>query len=373
MSELEPEVELALLLSAPSLRPDEVERVRFLLRELIDWNRMMGMLVMHRTMGVAWRNLLQHGLAAAEFFRPDYVLPVVEVCARGQELLAGEQLAMATKLLSAFDDAGVPGVVLKGIALAAMAYPALGMRLSQDLDLLVARGDLGRAHKVLSDFGYVQGNWDATALDVVAATRHEIMKHTVYSHETHPYVLGTPDSSIMARHVVDLHFSVELNTATDSSDAVRQLLARRAMLEPVPGMPIWSLSAEDMFVFVCVHFAREARLRTETEELVDLVLYKVVDLVALLEAGLDLDRVLEYAGATAMTREVYFALHHVNELYPGRVPQRLLDELRPESTDYVHQIQDFASPAHKCQATWRTWKSPIVKRFFDTRRILEIT
>lgn len=373
MSDVEPEVELVLLLSSPILRADEVNRARFLLRELLDWNRVMGMLIMHRTMGVAWRNLIDHRLAAAEIFRPDYVLPVIEVCARGQELLAHEQTILASDLLSALNKGGVRGVVLKGVALAAMAYRTLGMRLSQDLDLLVERRDLGRANDVLLESGYAQGAWDATAERVIPASRQEIMKHTLYSHETFPYVKCTSDSTIMARHVVDLHFSIELNSEVGSDQAVRRLLSRRARLAPLPGVSVWSLSAEDMFVFVCVHFAREARLRTETEELVDLVLYKLVDLVALLETGLNEGRLAEYARELGMQREVYFALHHINELYPARAPKRLMGELRPESTDYVDQVQDFASPAHKCQAAWRTWKSPVVKRFFDTRRILEIT
>jgi predicted Zn-ribbon and HTH transcriptional regulator len=372
-SGVEPEVELVLLLSAPVLRAEEVERARFLLGELLDWNRVMGMLVMHRTIGVAWQNLARHGLATAEVFRPDCVLPVVEISARGQELLAHEQAVLAGHLLTALQEAGVRGVVLKGLALAALAYRTLGMRLSQDLDLLVERSDLGRADEVLRGLGYVQGTWNVAAARPEPASRQEVMKHTVYSHETFPYVRGVPDSTVMDRHVVDLHFSIELNTALDSDDAVRRLLSRRRLLEPMPGVPLWSLSAEDMFVFVCVHFAREARLRTETEELVDLVLYKVVDLLALLDAGLDVARVARYTGELGMEREVYFALHHVRELYPEKAPELLIEELRPESTTYVDQVQDFASPAHKCQAAWRTWRSPVAKRFFDTRRILEIT
>ena len=373
MLEIDDEVELVLLLSAPTLQADEVERCRFLLRQLLDWNRVMGMLVMHRTVGAAWRNLSDHGLASADVFKPDYVLPVVEICAKGQEELARQQTIIASRLLAALADAGVRGVVLKGAALGALAYRALGMRLSHDLDLLVERPHLGAAHRALSGFGYVQGTWEASNASVVPATREEILKHTVYSHETFPYVRGVPDSALLDRHIVDLHFSIDLNRELGNDDIVTRLLDRRTTLEPIAGAPIYSLSLEDMFVFVCVHFAREARLRTETEELVDLVLYKITDLVALLEAGLDQELVVRYAYEAGMEREVYFALHHLSELYPTRAPGRLMDRLRPESTEYVHQIQDFASPAHKCQAVWRTWKSPIVKRFFDTRRILEIS
>lgn len=371
-----PEVELALLLSSPVLDTSEVARARHLVSQLLDWNQVFGLLVMHRTISVAWQNIVDNGLGDPRDFKPEYVLPVIEAFARGQDLLAEDHLRYASRLVREFEGVGIRSAVLKGEAMAAMGYRRLGMRISNDTDILIRRTDLAAAGQLMADLGYVQGSWDLARRVVVPATRNEIVKHTVYSHETFPYVKPVTDARMMDRHTVDVHFSVELNTTVDSDAAVSDLLDRRIRIEPAPQMPLWTLRPEDMFVFACVHFTREAQLRTETVELVDLVLYKLIDLLALLANDTYPITVTELLGRTrelGMARDVYFALHHLTELFPGKVSARLIEELKPDSIDYIDEVQDFATPPHKCQATFRRWKSPIIERFFNTRRLLEIT
>lgn len=371
-----PEIELALLLSNPLIGPSEAARVCQLGSGLLEWNQVFGMLVMHRTLGLAWRNIVEHDLGRPADFRPEYVLPVLEVFAKGQSLLAREHAAASSRIAQALERGGVQNVVLKGPTLAALGYGSVDLRISNDTDVLVHRCDLTRAHRIITGLGYVQGVWDVSKATVNPVSREEIVKHTLYSHETFPYVLPAPDAQMMDKHQVDMHFSVDIDTPSDSDDAVRQMLSRRIAMEPAPGCPMWSVSAEDMLIFVSVNFAQEARLRTETEELVDLVLYKVVDVLALLNSSnypLNTEVLLSRVAEFGVAREVYFALHHVAALFPVHAPLALLEELRPDSLDYIDEVQDFASPQHAPQAPWHSWKSPIIDRFFDTRRLLELT
>lgn len=371
-----PEIELVLLLSNPRLGAPMTGRVRQLTSSLVDWNQVFGMLVMHRTFGLAWRNIMEHDLGRPADFKPAYVLPVMEAFAKGQSLLAHEHAARSAAMSLALEGASIGNVVLKGPALAALGYGSVELRISNDTDILVHRSDLSIADQVLTELGYVQGTWDLSKRVIIPASRHEILQHTIYSHETFPYVLATPDSIVMDRHQVDLHFSVDIDTPNDTDDVVSDMLSRRISVEPAAGCAMWTLSPEDMLVFVSVNFTREARLRTETMELVDLVLYKVVDLLALLSSQshpLDHGRLLRRVAQCGMEREVYFALHHLAELFPGSVPAALLAAVRPACLDYLDQVQDFASPPHMPQAPFRTWKSPIIDRFFNTRRLLELT
>jgi Uncharacterised nucleotidyltransferase len=366
------EVELVLLLSNPLLDADSASRVRQLGAQLLDWNQVFGMLIMHRTAGLAWRNMLVHDLGKPADFKPEYVLPVIEVLAKGQALLAIEQAVQSSKIAQALEQAGIRNVVLKGSALAILGYGDLGLRISNDTDILVSRADLTKANHVMNGLSYIQGTWDIAQNLAIPACRREIAKYTLYSHQTFPYVKAMPYESMMERHQVDMHFSVDVGTSNDTDDAVADMLSRRISIEPIAGSPLWSVSPEDMFVFVCVNFAREARVRTETMELVDLVLYKVVDVLALLNSRsypVTPERILDRVTELRMANEVYFALHHVAELFPAHTPEALLNALRPESTAYLDAVQDFASP----DAPWHSWKSPVTERFFNTRRILELT
>ncbi len=57
-------------------------------------------------------------------------------------------------ILSAYADAGIPALVLKGAALSHTVYPEPGLRPMTDLDILVREGDLWRAQSLLADLGF---------------------------------------------------------------------------------------------------------------------------------------------------------------------------------------------------------------------------
>jgi hypothetical protein len=57
-------------------------------------------------------------------------------------------------IVSAYDAAGIPALVLKGAALAHMVYPEPGLRPMNDMDILVPESDARRAQQVLADLGF---------------------------------------------------------------------------------------------------------------------------------------------------------------------------------------------------------------------------
>jgi hypothetical protein len=58
------------------------------------------------------------------------------------------------EVLTAYDDAGIRALVLKGAALAHLVYPEPGLRPMSDLDILVSPSDLWRAQRLLADLGF---------------------------------------------------------------------------------------------------------------------------------------------------------------------------------------------------------------------------
>jgi len=68
-------------------------------------------------------------------------------------------------VLSAFQSAGIPCIVLKGIVLAERVYPNIGLRGMTDVDLLVRKKDLFRADAALIDLGFASS--DATPAEAV--------------------------------------------------------------------------------------------------------------------------------------------------------------------------------------------------------------
>src|SRR6185312_13630177 len=96
-------------------------------------------------------------------------------------------------------------------------------------------------------------------------------------------------------------------------------------------------------------FAREAVHRNEVLALKDLVLYKLVDIIALVGHP-DISGVPARAERLGFTREVYFGLHHTAAVFPGRVPADLLDRMRPDDLGYLEEVGDGRETVHR----WRT-------------------
>jgi hypothetical protein len=58
------------------------------------------------------------------------------------------------ELLTAFEAADIPALVLKGAALAHLLYPEPGLRPMRDIDLLVSRAEARRAQQLLAELGF---------------------------------------------------------------------------------------------------------------------------------------------------------------------------------------------------------------------------
>lgn len=363
------ETRLVLLLSDPHLRAEDVEGLEALCMAPLDWNRVLGMLILHRTAGQAWVNLAQHGLGTRTRFRASSALSVLRTVLKGQQLHAEEQIDSNVELITAFEAAGIRSVMMKGAVMARMGYACLGVRPFLDNDFLFDPDDIGRVGELLKELGYVQGLWNPQTGVVDAASRSEVLLHPLTSHEVFPYTKPTTDATISDSHTIDVHFSLDLMTGNRSDEAVRELLTRRVAIAGNANGDMWALEREDMFVFLCVHYQREASNRREVEELRDLLLYKITDLLALLSdraQPLDLDRLTQRVKASGFEREVFYALAHLDELYPGRLPAGLLERSRPTgSVDFVHQISHNGQPVH-------TWSGSVAERFFSPQRVSEL-
>lgn len=353
------EIELVLLLSLPDPRPDQAEAMLELLNTPLDWNQVLGMLTVHRVVGIAWHNILRYVIQHRQTLLSAYFLKSLKVTAAGQRLMAQEQMSRTAEMQRALADAGVRSAILKGGAVAAMAYPDPGMRMFHDNDVLVDPDRLRDAVAVLQDLGYVQGSWDYATASVRPAPRRQVLHMAMHSHQTYSYMKPTPEATVLECHRLDVHFSVDLMTGNRSDAAVSALLDDRIELRGLT-----SISPIDMLIFSCVHFAREAAHRNEVMALKDLVLYKLVDVVALL-ADRDLDGVPERAAHLGFAREVYFALHHTDELFTGRVPAELLDRLRPDDLGYLDEVGEGEGEVHR-------WRAPMKQRMFDIHRLREL-
>lgn len=147
---LSPEMALVLACIRPGEDPESRNRIGNLAREPLDWERLATAALHHRVMPLVVRRL-----AAV---CPDAVPP--EALKRLRDLFylntgrALRLVAALKTLLERLEADGIRSVPFKGPILAGRAYGDETLRQFEDLDILVARGDLFRALETLSAGGF---------------------------------------------------------------------------------------------------------------------------------------------------------------------------------------------------------------------------
>lgn len=146
-------------------------------REVHDWPLFLRLIRRHRIEALA-----QAALAAADNPLPD---DIAERLRQRAQAIAQRNMAMAAetaRLQGLLDAAGIPSLVLKGVALAQLAYGSVALKFSQDIDLAVTPASIDVAIDTLARDGYRLAR-PATELDtrrralIVAYGREVALRH----------------------------------------------------------------------------------------------------------------------------------------------------------------------------------------------------
>lgn len=144
------ERQLMLRLAATAeIRDAASSRIRELATS-IDWTAFAGLLETQRLLpllGTRLAQSLENDLPAS------FASLLAQATGRaGRRALVLE--AVSARAVSALGQAGIPALALKGAALSGAIYGDPGLRISEDVDLLVARRHLRRAVEAITDHGY---------------------------------------------------------------------------------------------------------------------------------------------------------------------------------------------------------------------------
>lgn len=232
--DLGPEQELFLLCARTRLEARAQARVRELLEESLDWDRVLSLAGRHHTL-----TLLHHHLnSTLSEAIPDSVRQ--DLRGRYFHLTAhtlkhqGELVSLAREL----EAAHAPPVAWKGLVLAHTAYPSPEFRTFSDLDLLFRTEDVGRAREVLKARGYLPQH------------APEIPEDELFSGSGRDVTFWNPEIEV----AVDFHWGSVRRYFSSAMD-FEQLWPRHRVIA-LDGEPIRVLEADSMILALCIHGAR---------------------------------------------------------------------------------------------------------------------
>ena len=342
MIHLSPEETLLLLGSRPLLDEAMGERFATVAAGPIDWAYVLWRAETYQTVPLLKAHL---EAAGADRAMPDFVSAYM---ANWSALSAARTIAQFRELgalIQAFDEAGIDHYLMKGAAIAALAYPDPLTRPMQDLDIMIQPGDAWRAQKLVYRLGYRHGVfWPRTGrfhhMFRRITPRALRFKHALHS-VTKVVPMESPvapdmvspewrrrqikcafadDGTLLMPVFIDIHVNLsagmELEDVWRGAEA-RELLGRRVKVQSLTTM-LW---------FSAVRLYREA---FEHNTLKLQMLGDIDALLWLYPKEIDWPELLVMADKYRFGPALFYVLSQARELNGAPVPEAVLALLMPD-------------------------------------------
>ena len=310
-----PVVSRILFLTAGDSRSSEA--LQALLAQPFSWDSLLVLAEWERTLPWSWRRIRASGASvpaeyAAAFDR------LSRVC-EFQSMTLEDRLY---RLLTAFGEAGIRSILLKGAAIALTAYRSFGERPMGDLDILISPDDSARAWEIALSQGW---SWD----------------HQAYPREHYQAHHHLPPLYDEARTGIKL----ELHTGLSLSSHPFALSFEEALSVSRPVSPKWgnmvqALDNEHVVIHLAVHFA--------WAHLASFGMWRLArDLGALSAKGVDWERTVELARRHRAELSLYWSLRLASRLCGVEAaPAWVLDRMRPDRPAWLLDVLERHLAAH---------------------------
>ena len=262
-----------------------------------DWDRFLWRANRHRVAG-----LVHEALSSAASRLPAAVVDAL--AARGRHIARRNAILLAetVRLQRALEAANIPCLMLKGIALAQLAYGSLKTKHARDVDLLVPPDRVAAALHILEREGY--------ALLYPAAQLSEAQSRAVFRYAREVQLLHSG-----SRLLVEMQWRLTNNPLLLRGVDTHSATQRVALSD---GVGIRTLAQDDLFSYLCVHGAQHAWSRLKW----------LADLNALASANIaDILRLHRHAQSIGAGRCVGPALLPCNRLFDLDLPAALKEEI----------------------------------------------
>lgn len=271
------EEELIFLCSSVRVGHVKKKRIKGLLEGPINWNTVLDLSIRHGVVALLYNNL------NSNLFLNYLPADILKILRDLYQTNLMRNIAFCRELINILDlsrHESVNILPFKGIALAELVYQNPGLRIFQDVDILVREEELARVKAMLLEGGYVQ---------IKQSHNHLFIK----------------------RISKDLSFPLEIHTAFVPARPYKIKIPQiweRAQAGSVLGRKIDYLSKEDTFLSQALH------LRRHTRALLLKFVCDIAELMDLYKDSLDWRYINNIAEINRIKNSVYFCLYIAREI-----------------------------------------------------------
>jgi hypothetical protein len=270
---------VAILLSRRTPSENHATLAR-LLEKPLDWDYLFHTLARHKTIFIAWENLLRWGLikqATRESGLLDFWHVFYWQLHHANSARSRIFVDNAVDVLGELESNDVPCAVIKGGALIGDIY-AVGERFLHDIDFLIPRGLASRCVEIMTSLGYEYGVYNY-ATHAIEPLERRVERAWVFQMHNLPsfYKLSPHPDVPYLKFQAGWDFFDAFEDHSLSSDDV---LERR--VPKSDGSGLFVPDRADQFINACAHIFREGVSTVYHDYKINWQLSKLVDLVELL-------------------------------------------------------------------------------------------
>lgn len=229
-------------------------------------------------------------------------------------------LEEAKELLSGFAEEGIQAMVLKGIFLAETIYGDIGVRPVGDIDILIKRRDIAKAHRILNVLEYQAPAYYEDALK----TKTTSLNSLVYRKEGR--LRGTV--AHLHWHIINSSWPLEGLADTIAMERVWS----RAEPANVGGVGALTLSPEHCVMYLAHHGFHHSFNRV-------FLAIDIQEALRYYHDRFDWDLAVQEARKFGLSAIFYFSLHFCAQALQSEIPQ--LQRIKPCALGFLEKIISF--------------------------------
>lgn len=285
------------------------EKIAQLLFSGLDWDYIAGKAQDEQVSALIYKALLK--IEGIEKIVPERIFLELKETYYYQAAINTRIYQELENVFQALEKKGVQVIIFKGVALADLVYNDIGMRSMADIDILVKRTDLSGLDSVLKAYGYQS----PVGINDLPCAPFNAQRNSLL------YVSGRAGavSFHVYWHIVNflpykknIAFKINMDSIWQDSCVV-SLGQSRARI----------FSTQHNIIYLCLHAMQHSYKPL-------LLLCDINELVRSDKEKINWDILTQEAIAFCLNKYVYYGLYLVSEILGAQIPQKVLDDLRPE-------------------------------------------
>lgn len=310
------ENELILLSCLQTKTDNEKNNIKEIVATKLDWGYIVGQLVHHRLSGYFISYLTEY---EKKYLYKEVKKQLVLIYKMNKVITIANMKYMS-KIFEQFEKQNITYAGLKGVIYNTSMYE-IGVRRSNDIDILVPEPELRKVDEILRSNGFIQ----SVNSNREEATKKDKIIQRLNFHDLIPYYKNIDNSILVPYYKLDINFRVD----NEKDGLTKKFFDYGTQIYEREGFRIRGLRWQIHLLHLCIHFYREVSHIVWVKDKRDCMLYKLVDI----------ENTIRFIGTEKLIswfeemtqfhcdEDIFTTFYYLNELYPNDIYRKLLNKI----------------------------------------------